>query len=862
MSEENPTYDQQVKLMPQITDNHKEISDLVIRKLRRLRRASVWGKDDQKGAEVFKQINNFLARDARGLKELDESEDQDGNYDSFQQAVGVLSGAYGIANNIEDTYVLLQSANDLPQGLNMIKIPFLNRSGEDYADLLVFLFTQQRTRQPLKGFSGDKESFAPEFLWYLPPFHNKESVPLTEFQTKARRKSRTLYVPQGEIAFFLYAWRVLLRSLQTGQKDQLYIPRIQDCFGTPALWERQFRPLWADTEDENSKGIFMPQAIELKRLPEQVLMNAFFSLKGEADQLYRKLHKTDAEKERVLSVEKTFNSWGKCQKKYDAIAEQHPFINDCMTIGLFPDLRTPLTPNFKFQTDEETIFKSLIRYALWVVECGEFKGIEENVGINLREYLNCSSINLDELIKLNKLLGSIITGMLDIRSNTDGIIGGLRKLHRIARFAIIPYFYWWAMDLPGICPLTFPVWESNEFPIDIKLPLSIDTDERHLIKETGENYQIVESPVVGVCLLAILSMKGLDWTLEDLQNGEEVIYSEEAKTKLECIKSYYEEAFKPVVDQALYGVLIKSMLQSSTQLQSEAVLGHEVKHIINSLTEKWLVEPNDKLLEQANKLYTELSEVPKWRIAPFPELFESTGKLFKLWSQTNRIGDVFGENIPRKTTDLIQKCWDLAKNFLKPYSAYEYNLSLEGSISKVLDDFKFVDEKMWGTEQLFQIRVAEDVPNPGRRNPLKLETRAEIEKIKEFMDFVRLLMAIFGNCVRHGNHERPISVKLNYLPNSQNLKLEISNYKPTKDSDGKLPDSVCQARKELSASPLYNKNNKNSHGKKNNKNFHGKDVIELYAKKIGMPSKPQADEPNDEYRLTIVFPDTVLKVEL
>jgi hypothetical protein len=194
--------------------------------------------------------------------------------------------------------------------------------------------------------------------------------------------------------------------------------------------------------------------------------------------------------------------------------------------------------------------------------------------------------------------------------------------------------------------------------------------------------------------------------------------------------------------------------------------------------------------------------------------------LFKLWARTNNPLDVFGINPPNSMQELVAACWKLAKEALKPYAC-----SQERPVGENLEVLRglnqFIDDKLWAVTTpeasqdgkgiddeilgRFIINVGDNLPQPPNWRESR-STKSQKDEDRRWMHFIRLLMAIFGNCIKHANHRRDISFTITSEPklNHGEIQLQVEDFKDDGASKS-LVSAIQLAMQRVSTTSLSSK---------------------------------------------------------
>jgi SAM-dependent methyltransferase len=281
--------------------------------------------------------------------------------------------------------------------------------------------------------------------------------------------------------------------------------------------------------------------------------------------------------------------------------------------------------------------------------------------------------------------------------------------------------------------------------------------------------------------------------------------------------------------ESKYNAEAYASLYDLKNFQASSIFGHEVKHISYAISDRWLVKPNDELKQLVDQSPECGWSKEEWKIIPLPELLETAGKVIRLWCQTNNPRDIFNKPLPRTMAELVQQCWQLAKDSIKPRLSYKYDLSDPSEIEKVKDLLAQVDQ-LW--QDKFKIRVDDKVPKPDWNDD---------DSSKQWMELARLFLTVFGNCVKYANTEKDITVNI-YLEQNRKIIIGISNLETDTASESKLPEQIKMARQRVQTAPLI-------------RQYSGTQIMNLYVIRLGgtlLKSRPK-DKDKDKHLINSTY---------
>jgi hypothetical protein len=521
-------------------------------------------RTDKKIQSLEKKLRNSLSKDIRINydfssinKNLGENADQSiskaiddflnrNDYRSFQlDDLGVYGGAFGVSHNSRENFILLQST-DRPAEIDVfgVNIPCLpEETARQCEQLIDYLFLGRRGKQPLAD--KNSEALAPEFYWHLAQIYYPElkasqgRFPISDFDIYLRdtKKVPFLYCPVGEVAFFLYAWRLLIRLRQQGASTC----NIDDLDGVLSL---------------RSKGISSYEVVWSKEFwdydvplhPERDWLNAL-------DDLITSEQNAGPSNGKQKFIESVNSQWKKWHENLDTdpnrfCIKQHPWASDWVNLGL---LTSPLLTGEPLDSLPEEArptqaLLALVQFALQVEGRGDVLERLQAFEIKL---LNTTQESLafdwDTAEALDHELQGVVHQFLgNSNYGEEGYRAELSELHKIARFPVLPFFYWTAVDREPKEHFVFPVWESWRFPVLVKIP--IETKE-------GPDVRTWVMPTVGIGLLTIKPMYELGPDSFDPFKKTKVY--KKAYNRLFQIVRFFSRVGRPLIDSAFYGVLVR-----------------------------------------------------------------------------------------------------------------------------------------------------------------------------------------------------------------------------------------------------------------------------------------------------------------
>jgi len=555
-----------------------------------------------------------------------------GLWDFVWRYLGVYGGAFGLAHQSREEFFLLQHTQYPPPiaGIPIINIPYLAFDSEDDRNLIALLFIGRRERQFLRN-------NPPEFYYHLPqnrPSSSGSNLSLSLiFGGKLGRQDgfKFLYCPVGEVSLVLYGWRWLIRSAQMngvtcrvdpGQAITVK-PQVQDLW-TPGLWPKS------------------EHSIELDWI------NTVASAHDELQKLSGFLdtdRKVDPE---MAFLSGALRAWERIKQRVDFQPEQeaYDFSREWRTLGLVDN---------RGRTTE--VLRELLWFAYHVVT----KISDRYSGRGTRKRNTVSKVIIkakkmvekitrsfrvgvllapDKRLEFDKLLRQIIYYFLLSENNNDvndlTALNLLNRLHKVARFPVIPYFYLTSLDRQPKEHLVFPILESRQFPVRVK-----DLDS--------------PSPCVVFCLLTLnpiwrlpaISSFTRKATHEPYHPGET---KSEAIRRLSRIYTFFVELGRPIIDKGFYG----KRVQTATLEEQLGAFSHEVGKLTKSIFYKSLlrlsflfsINDNTEAADRFGKLFVDsgdkANELARWLVCPEPKFLENLTDLLFIWGGDKNLAAMVG----------------------------------------------------------------------------------------------------------------------------------------------------------------------------------------------------------------------------
>jgi hypothetical protein len=562
----------------------------------------------------------------------------------------VCGGAFGLAHHSSKHFILLQTDNPIFENqedvIKGIKIPYLPEVNERYQELVDYLFLGKRRLQPLS--SELKHEFAPEFYWYFAQNYNSATsysdsdywhpyklVKKTELDIYLSRKMRVpyLYCPAGEVSFFLYAWRLMFRLFQKSAPDDPVELRLdmQEHFPCRDIWHM---PYWEHlTQNDADDQLSFPEADWLRSLQEP--LNRDFRDAVEAQWSFWRL-KTDVE-------------------NYPGLT---PWLSDWVRLCL-------LEFDEDWNSRPTEILLSLVLYAFNIEPRSHVRGSLKHVADIINQAVSGRRrLGQEEITDIDRLLQDVVKYLLTKHNcEIESLPTMLSLVHKLARFPILPLFYWTVASGIPKEHFVFPVWESWQFPIKLKVPL-LSPEEKKKHPKDRKNFSEVTLPFVGISLLELAPKKTLDAPYQEKVLGSILTPDEDLRreagfsdreaerfkiySRLANIARFYRRIARPFIDNAFYGILVKDSSEREATLSVRTDLAATFSHAYQKRATMF-VNSFTQFLERtlAVDLWTDLTTGET--NSPVANEFYQKGRLD---NDTEYYGEIYNPKVFIKRSDL------------------------------------------------------------------------------------------------------------------------------------------------------------------------------------------------------------------
>lgn len=392
--------------------------------------------------------------------------------------------------------------------------------------LLDLAFTSLRSTQPLRRSLQSKKkleyNFAPEFYWQMPP-HGGQHICVTKKEEALRNDGWDgLYCPQSEVAFFVWAWSWIRGIAWRRQGDYPWLANvvppvpvndhegqrvcspdadsvpdedIEDTTWPPrgrTPWEAAF---WAGVEDMRAKDA--PQDVAFTNFLDDLqgldLLNKNALSEEDLETLRGEVNLAKDQWKRILKTENAKNDefarvWllddeGKCLNSLTQMIEFALYITKKQKL-LFGKALQREPDDLKHrqesvEIDEESLLRNLddLKYVQDDVRDAEksLEYIKNEVksGERLCDATRKKLVSALKRITVFVILSNDrkelkqISGCSNLQEVTKrlslDVLKALRRLHQLARFPIIPYYWLQLLYKQPLEHAILPVWQSHAY---------------------------------------------------------------------------------------------------------------------------------------------------------------------------------------------------------------------------------------------------------------------------------------------------------------------------------------------------------------------------------------------------------------
>lgn len=657
---------------------------------------------------------------------------------------GVLSGFYAVAN---PTLNSLQIINNSEINTNLTNIPYFEIptvcDGEGYHEhlpkstlnrwLIDLMFESEKSRAQL---IPQKSWKTPYWLQNLPPYQSKHAFPEMPHEQKLRDSEEIdyLFCYTGEVLFFVYAWRWLVKYSQlVGLKERVDLENVGWIKGPVHhinIWEAAYWNNFSDTPEKEwvqymHRGFKQDESIRLDDQQINILIDYWTKLSYELDNLrpeekyyfYKaEWHKLGLDKKDPIS-----RNWVQALKSYT----RHLLLK----LDLKEKSQNLNTPPAVFPNSVDQNIGEDVKIKSWVLQMNHLVDqilatpdpIEKT---KLIDELFAVEEN-DELLQhylLRKVVFEALCVDLPIAEKESIDVAKLLNiLHKRARFPIIPAFFQIYLSKDKTPPefLAFPVGRSFSYPIEVFLPLEGATREA----PEKTNYTAI----------AVMMLKPI-WSLETSHGQSfkfthadtstyppETRKSKEALERLRSIQKLILTASRHMVDTAYYGNTVDRDIRTNTAKQQYYYQAHEMRKIIRFIK----AETPGFMLEEIRLYFTILFGSSKFIIDSFlrqggdlpnnftlgnsfEELFTNA---FSIASRIETISEVGGSGmLDRVSKDDFKFMLEKSKSSLRIHNIKTTNFNFHpGKEETLIDHFHFLCAIICGLRNALQHRRSQSL---------------------------------------------------------------------------------------------------------------------------------------------------------
>jgi hypothetical protein len=340
------------------------------------------------------------------------------------------------------------------------------------------------------------------------------------------------YVPYGELMFFMYAWRRLVRA---GANTTSTLPTSGNI--ELALWQS---PIWRELIDER------PWSYEAL-LWNWVTESRVFIRGVKGATAIRFSPKDDFE---LLAMPQL---------------DEHEVPADWETLGL-------VRRGGRGNIEAGPGLGPLLRYV---------RAFFPKTPLALEQFLDDVELTPETLFSLDATLGSLAERL----TGPGSLHERLSRLHQKARFPVIPYYYWHGLE-PGYrrTHMVSPLWSSFSNPMRV-VRRQYDTAGGHdaaaelsCLGEFGISPKPVESTIIGASVLTIRPVTGLDWTLGPPETG-----GGDWEPRLRRVRYILERISFPQIDLVYYGQRRRYEHERAGEKRGESRLAHQLPNDLGAL---------------------------------------------------------------------------------------------------------------------------------------------------------------------------------------------------------------------------------------------------------------------------------------
>lgn len=499
----------------------------------------------------------------------------------FHKELGIIDGSYAIVDDKQDAILVIRSQQNNPYIPIYPIFPngYFGHEEESLSNQRLIDFMYESDKEIL-SLSVAQDYKAPYFLQNLPPHQSKYAFPPLPFEQKLRKKEEInyLYCYTGEVLFYTYAWRWLIKYAQFAgfestvdlKRSKIPYKAFQDKFWSKEYWNIFFKDIpelkwlkFIDRKTENrdkkeyrqywniinqkldgaSPDDYDFQANEWKNLgltsTNPVLEQVMYALKSYGRHVLRNLEIENTSIDELERLKK---------KKLNIATEETK--EKILAINKSIDEILLLSDKARKQAAINRFFKQ-------------------------NEYAteDCHYI-------LRKIIFELLAARVPKPKSQIQIADLLKQLHKISRFPLMSTYYQVALSAQKL-PVEyyfFPISKSYKYRFNANLPTK---------NKREKNSNVV---IAGICLKPIwaiddkftMTKDGNYYTDED---RAESFISDEAFARLRIIQDYFRQVSGPLVDTAFYGGIVRKEVEVAAKENQYFFQTHEIRRLIICIKE-------------------------------------------------------------------------------------------------------------------------------------------------------------------------------------------------------------------------------------------------------------------------------------
>jgi signal transduction histidine kinase len=460
---------------------------------------------------------------------------------AFQiKEMGCWAGAFTFVNPI--TLEVCPLIPGQPMGgsaeesMEILNLPYSwnSQEAERYENLLDEMFHTWRSSAALRC-SPDRRRWLPEYYVQLTekeaPF---EAVSLDD-ANDVWQATGCLYCDWGEVLFFMLAWRLLLRVAQYYGWDTDPALAIQGIGpARPKKGMTQHRSIWspsfwADLPDLPTRESLWSDHVQDLGESRARLWKEITEITDDEGQAYDPWVK-DWETLRLLKEEE-----GNDGELHFAVGKaMHSLVSYCQyeleklgegaEVGTMRDRLNRLTGNVSITRED-------------------FADIDAIVKLSIMRVLRSAGSGLQ---------GSLPTGRY------------LEHLHKVARFPVLPYFYWYAVDPGERTHCVIPVWRSIEGAVGITGSLP---DPSHCSGSMFIEGSAKVTNIVGVAVVGLKPIEAFDRTCG--RETSDSVRLLDPSGRFNLVRDFFELLAQPLGDLYFYSRLAASHREAEADIVAD-----------------------------------------------------------------------------------------------------------------------------------------------------------------------------------------------------------------------------------------------------------------------------------------------------